>query len=314
LYERIFRHPALRDAPPVLVDVGASDRLHPAWRRLVPYAIGVGFEPDRREITAMETSAKGFKQWISCDRIVVAGTETLSPFYLTQSPYCSSTLPPNLAALSDWTFADLFKVKETQTLPATQLTVVLKSHGIAHPDWLKCDTQGTDLRIFLSFPPEVRRRVLAVDFEPGLIDAYHGEDKLFTILGAMEQEPFWIAQMEMQGVPRGQRASLIRRLGPAWTNAYLKFGPIAPGWANVSYLHRIADADGLGVREYLLAWVFATELNQPAFALELAESGLERFDDGVFRELAVASARGMRWAVIQAWPTWLARLWHKLTR
>jgi hypothetical protein len=311
LYERIFEHPALREAPPVLVDVGASYNLHPAWRRLAPYAIGVGFEPDRRGVTAMRASAKRFKHWISCDRIVVPGMEDSSPFYLTKSSYCSSTLQPDIAALSDWTFAELFEVKETQALPATQLAVVLKSHGLVHLDWLKCDTQGTDLRIFLSLPPDIRRRVLTVEFEPGLIDAYHGEDKLLTVLAAMEHEPFWLAQMEMQGVPRGRRANLRKRLGPAWTKAYLNFGPVAPGWANLSYLHRMTGEDMQGVREYLLAWVFATELNQPAFALELAESGMERFNDSIFSELAAASVRGMRWAVIQAWPNWPSKLWHK---
>jgi hypothetical protein len=313
LFERIFRHPALRDAPPVLVDVGASHKMHPLWRRLAPHAIGVGFEPDQRENAAMNAPAKAFKRWISCDRVIVAGTETSSPFYLTQSPYCSSTLPPDLVALSNWTFADLFAVKERQTLPATQLAAVLQAHGLVHLDWLKCDTQGTDLRIFLSLPLEVRRRVLAVEFEPGLIDAYRGEDKLFTVLGAMEHEPFWIAQMEMLGVPRGRQANLCKWLGPAWAKGYLKFGPVAPGWANLAYLHRMAGVDALGAREYLLAWVFATELTQPAFALELAESGLEQFNDDLFRELAAASVQAMRRAVIQAWPRWPGRLWHKLT-
>jgi hypothetical protein len=79
----------------------------------------------------------------------------------------------------------------------------------------------------------------------------------------------------------------------------------------MAYLHRMAGADGLGAREYLLAWVFATELNQPAFALELAESGQEQFNDDLFGELAAASVRGMRWAVVQAWPRWPSKLWHK---
>ena len=57
-------------------------------------------------------------------------------------------------------------------------------------DWLKTDSQGTDLRIFNSLRPEVRSRVLAIDIEPGLIDAYVGED-LF-VDAHKELHPKWV--------------------------------------------------------------------------------------------------------------------------
>ena len=38
-------------------------------------------------------------------------------------------------------------------------------------DWYKSDSQGTDLRIFDTLLDVVKDRVLAVDFEPGILDA-----------------------------------------------------------------------------------------------------------------------------------------------
>ncbi len=57
-------------------------------------------------------------------------------------------------------------------------------------DGYKTDSQGTDLRIFNSLPKEIINKILLAEFEPGIIDAYQGEDKLHHLLAHMEKEPF----------------------------------------------------------------------------------------------------------------------------
>ena len=57
LLDRIFAEPELREFPPVLVDVGAAGGVHPAWRRIARYAVGVGFEPDAREAAPLGAAA-----------------------------------------------------------------------------------------------------------------------------------------------------------------------------------------------------------------------------------------------------------------
>src|SRR5688572_22258055 len=102
--DRIFAHPALAGSPPVLVDVGAAGGLHPGWRAIAPYAIGVGFEPDARERAT--PAQRAFKRWIACDRIVVAEPgRAEADLHLTASPFCSSTLAPDGPALAEWAFA-----------------------------------------------------------------------------------------------------------------------------------------------------------------------------------------------------------------
>lgn len=59
---------------------------------------------------------------------------------------------------------------------------VLKSINIDYIDWFKTDTQGTDLRIFASLGDELINKILVAEFEPGIIDAYKGEDKLYKIM------------------------------------------------------------------------------------------------------------------------------------
>ena len=108
-------------------------------------------------------------------------------FHLTRSPYCSSLLRPDAAALGDWDFARLFDVERTVRVPCVSLAKALREAGVTRVDWFKTDSQGTDLRLFQSLGEAICRRVLAVEFEPGIIDAYEGEDKLSAVLAAMDR-------------------------------------------------------------------------------------------------------------------------------
>ena len=46
------------------------------------------------------------------------------------------------------------------------------------------------------------KKIIVADFEPGIIDAYVGEDKLHHLMAYMEHEPFWIHSMNIKGPKR----------------------------------------------------------------------------------------------------------------
>ena len=309
LFDRVFAHPVLRDHPPVLVDVGASGGIPRAWRRLARYSVCLSFEPDARE---MAPAARHFRRWILCPKLVVANEKiTSADLYLTRSPSCSSMLAPDNTALGDWAFASLFDVEEKRVVATSTLTAALKEYGLTGIDWLKCDTQGTDLRIWQSVPEPLRHRALTVEFEPGLIDAYHGEDKFSHVIAAMESAPFWLAGLDVQQTPRAPMPLLAKRLGFRLARYFLKFGPAAPAWVNALYLRRLDHAPALDLRAHLLLWVFASELDQPAFACVVAEAAAREFDDDLCRQLANSSARQMRRALWATWPRWPGWMWGK---
>ncbi|MEO6876183.1 MAG: hypothetical protein ABI222_15305, partial [Opitutaceae bacterium] len=232
--------------------------------------------------------------------------------HLTRSPQCSSTLPPHAAAVSEWAFAELFDVLETRSFPATTLMAALAAQGLDRVDWLKCDTQGLDLRLYLSLPPEWRARILAVEFEPGIADVYEGEDKLVDVLVAMKAEPFWLAELEIGRTPRGRPDLLAKHLGGRAVRWVRRLAPGAPVWANAQFLRDPAKmVDALDRRGCLLGWVFASLANQPGHALALAETGARRFGGELFAAMAAASTRQMRWAMVRGIP---AAVWRRLTR
>jgi hypothetical protein len=314
LLDQIFAEPELRAAPPVLVDVGAAGGVHPVWRRIARYSVGVGFEPDAREAAPLDAARRMFARWIFCRSIAVpvdpAGGQ--AALHLTASPQCSSALPPRTDALAEWAFAPFFQVMETKAFPASTISAALAAENLGRVDWLKCDTQGLDLKLYRSLPEAWRARLLAVEFEPGLMDAYEGEDRLADILAAMRDEPFWLSALQVGHTVRGRPDVIAARLGAGTLTWARRLGPTAPGWANARFLRDVAQAaPALDRRAFLLSWVFATITGQHGQALTTAVLGEARFGSARFAAMAQASTRSLRWAMLRGVP---ALLWRRLTR
>lgn len=314
LLDRIFSAPELVEAPPVLVDVGAAGGVAPIWRTIAKYAIGVGFEPDARDAAKLSGENAAFKKWIYCEGLVAPDVNdgTQKKFFLTRSPHCSSLLQPRNDRLQDWSFADYFIVEKMGSVPAVTLQAGLAANGLHGVDWLKCDTQGLDLSIFLSLPEDWRRRTLAVEFEPGFIDAYEGEDKLWRTLQAMEAEPFWLCDLQAGCYPRGNPVVLAEILGERMAKWLPRTVTGAPVYASVRYLRTLRETDphrGAGVqldrRGLLLSWVFADLVGQHTHALLVAREGMTRFNGKLFEDMLRASRWRLRRAMARRMPAWL---------
>lgn len=259
---------------PVLVDIGASGAPPKVWEPIARHSIYVGFDPDRRELHDV-AEGQYARSIIINEAVTSASNQNQVHFYLTQSPYCSSTLPPDTAALANYLFSDLFVVESEVFVPASPLNAVIDRLGLQGVDWFKTDSQGTDLRLFQSLKDNLRERVLAIDIEPGLIDAYRGEDLFVDAHRELLRQGFWLSSMDVKGTVRMKRTTL-----QAMSNHYpkLKDSHIyqsvrpSPGWCEARYLRTLESLAerNAEVRDYVLLWVFALIDRQPGFALDLA--------------------------------------------
>src|SRR3954463_7335611 len=137
------------DLKPVLMDVGASGAPPPIWSELAPHSTYVGFDPDSREIH--EDRVAGFHRSVIINEAVTAEKNASEiSFYLTRSPFCSTVLDPNPQAAAHWLERDLFEVEDRASVRATTIDSVLRRLDISRIDWIKLDTQGTDLRLLNS--------------------------------------------------------------------------------------------------------------------------------------------------------------------
>lgn len=190
--------------------------------------------------------------------------------------------------LEDWAFADKFTVEKTATKPATTLKRVLKEVGVTTIDWFKSDSQGLDLRLFASLPNEIRSGLTVAEFEPGFIDAYKGEDKIHDLLGYMESQPFWLADIVIKGPRRISSASLRSVTSSPFMRKLVELSmKPSPGWAELTYLRIIKEK--LTVRQLLFSWVAARILGQHGWAYEVATRGRTLYDDPIFPRMQRSS-------------------------
>jgi FkbM family methyltransferase len=301
---------------PVLVDVGASREAPDIWKPIAGNSTYLGFDPDSREMQS--AAGGGFRR-----RVVVNEAVTSDPganevrFYLTRAPYCSSTLEPDTESLANYHFHDLFAAERQTTVRAATLDAILARLGIERIDWLKCDTQGTDLRIFRSLGEKARAGVLALDIEPGLIGAYRGEDLFVDAQKYLAANGFWLSRLDVFGPVRVRaatlRAAYPREADPAAFAA--KAIRTTPGWCEARYLRTLESlAQSGATRErYALLCVFSLLDEQPGYALDVALEYERRFGSDAWSarmraESMARIARGRRDSLLARAKDWLLRL------
>jgi hypothetical protein len=278
----------------VLIDIGASGGLHNEWKRIAKYSVCIAFDGDDREMGVTSASGGSFKQLHVFHSLVSDTAEPETNFNLTASPFCSSTLKPDEAALEPWAFANLFKVEKIVRQKCVTLQHVLDSLKIGRIDWFKTDAQGIDLRLFKSLPEPVRERVLVADFEPGIIEVYTGEDKLPDLLKFMEGTAFWLSDLRLDGTQRMRRADVEKYFGPGESRRFRYGLKKSPCYGEASYINSLRNAELFSKRDLMLAYVLATVKRQYGFAYEIAGTGRKRFQDEIFAAMADEAIGAMK--------------------
>jgi hypothetical protein len=293
IFHKILNHPEVKDNPPVLVDIGASEKIHPKWKAISKYSFCVAFDADDRDFKFVEKKQTNFKKLYVFNSVVVDGSENTIDFYLTKSPYCSGVLKPDRKVLQPNLHSDLFDVEKVVKLNATNLHKALSEIGFSQIDWFKCDSQGTDLRLFKSLDENIRSKLIVAEFEPGIIDAYESEDKLYSLLEYLTEERFWLSDINIKGVPRIPLEVFNSEFKNSIFKKLLKESiKPAPGWGEMTFINSF-EATDFGMREYLLGWLFCTMENHHPFALVLALKGIEKFQNEIFKELKIYSKKMM---------------------
>lgn len=281
LFNKIFEHPDLVALPPVLLDIGASGNLHNSWQEIARFSVCVAFDPDDREMNFINDKAKNFRELHVINKIVTDYDTDSADFYLTSSPFCSSLLKPDNESLTDWAFAHLFEVDKKIKLPAISLAKALESLNIDYVDWYKSDTQGLDLSIFKNLGDKQYSTIIA-DFEPGIIDAYIGENKIQDVLAYMENMPFWLYTFN----PGGNQRMNIPYLKSAFNKSEIinirNHTASTSIYAEITYINNFKEELLHTERYYLLGCAFALTLKQYGFAAELALKAKELTDNKLF--------------------------------
>lgn len=289
------------DIEPILVDVGSSGGTPRIWQPIRAYSTYIGFDGDTREIHHPQEDE--FRHARFVHEVITENGAGEVTFFLTRSPYCSSTLRPNPTVTDNFLSADSFVVEREQTMRASNLNDVIARLQLDRIDWMKIDTQGTDLRIYNSLRTELRDRMLAIDIEPGLRGAYVGEDLFSNVHNKLTADGFWLSNLKVCGLVRMRKTSmdaLVAQKPGMAGDALTKFVRPTPGWTECRYLRSLESLAKVGSiqRDYVLLWIFAAIDKQFGFCLDMALEYIRLFGkDEISQVLSEESVKQMEEAL-----------------
>ncbi len=294
IINKIFNQKELSEKPPVLIDIGASEKIHYKWKHIAKYSTCIAFDADERDFKFIEQEKSKFKRLIVYNKIASDTNVSKADFYLTKSPYCSSLLKPNHAKLKPYLNSHLFEVEKKVELNSIHIQKVIDNTNIDYVDWIKIDSQGIDLRLFNSLDEKIRNKIIVAEFEPGIIDAYIGEDKLYSILEELNKSSFWLSDIKIKGVARLSKELFHNEFKGNVFKKFIKESiKKAPGWGELTFINTFENSR-LTKREYLLGWLFSTLEKHHSFAFVLADNGYKKFKSEVFNEMKIFSKIQMR--------------------
>lgn len=153
------------------------------WRQ-VPNLIGYLFEPDSRSNAALERSSRQrvFPVALGRERAVL-------PVHLCRAPEVSSLRKPNMEFLRRFPNADRLEVLSTDDVEVHALDDLRREERF-DIDFLKLDTQGTELEILEGARDSLRERILGVEAEVEFQELYSGQSLFGDIARFMTASGF----------------------------------------------------------------------------------------------------------------------------
>jgi FkbM family methyltransferase len=155
-----------------MLDIGASGGLQDRWKSLRDVLKFVLVEPNPD--AAAELRKEYLDKALIIERLLgsQAGTAQL---HLTRDPACSSLFAPNTSLLSVWDNPARFDVLDTMSLQMSRLDDELQTAGSPGIDFIKIDTQGSELDILMGGNETLKQGVCGLEIEVEFVEMYKGQ-------------------------------------------------------------------------------------------------------------------------------------------
>lgn len=204
------QRPAIREMFPSLwkeglgvIDVGCRDGVHGVFKEVVSLVEVAGFEPDPKEAIRLQAAPRRPSPYKSLTYLPYAlgGSDGQQPLHLCRSPGASSFYSPNRIFLERFPDPSRFDPIATVVVPVRSLDSLVADPSITlptHVDFLKVDTQGSELEILQGAAQALERRVLAVEVEVEFARLYAGQPVFRDVDAFLSHRGFTLFKLRRQ--------------------------------------------------------------------------------------------------------------------
>lgn len=193
----IYRRNGRGFAPPVMVDIGARGGLQMKWRtyrRLAPLrAIMVEANPEE---------AGRLRQMDRLATVVTAGLGEESgsgTLYLTSDPGCSSVLRPTVEAQALPSVGYRLGIVGTVEIALERADAVFRREGLPAPDFLKLDTQGSEVSILKGFGT-LLDTASGIEIECEFVQLYENQLLVTDVVAFLQARGFVLVALRPNGI------------------------------------------------------------------------------------------------------------------
>ena len=173
--------------PLVLADIGASGGLELNWRFAKKYLSIIGFEPDTREFFNLKKRENSNTKYLN---IGLHSKKTSLNYYLTRKQQVSSMFKPNREVLNKFPEAARFEILEEVTIETDTLDSQVKINNISGVDFIKADTQGSELFILQGAQQTMKKHVFGLEIEVEFVDIYKDQPLFWEVDNFIKQHGF----------------------------------------------------------------------------------------------------------------------------
>lgn len=184
----------------VVIDAGARYGMHPSWREFRAPLDYIAFEPDQEEAARLKRDAAD----MTVEAAALGRTEGTATLNLHRHRGCSSMLTVN--AESDW--FGRYRPGEgdvvgTAAVPMHTLDTYARGHGM-RVDFLKIDTEGTELDVLAGGLEMLRTDVLGLRINTTFQEVYKGQALFSDLHRFLVEQGFYLLNLDYfgRGTPR----------------------------------------------------------------------------------------------------------------
>jgi FkbM family methyltransferase len=179
--------------PFTLVDIGAMGGVGKKWDFISDFIKIIAFEPDEREFNKLKNNDN-----VIYFNYAIYNTSKDIKFYNTKGRGKSSTFKPNINFLSQFENVERFHVEKEEIIPSEKvktLDSIIEENLIIDVDFIKLDTQGSELKILEGCQKYVIPRVFGIQIEVEFIEIYQNQPLFRNVDEFMHRNGFHLIDL-----------------------------------------------------------------------------------------------------------------------